>query len=285
MQLPRRRFINVALIAAAAFGCHAYAQTYPTKPVRLVVTFPPGGSSDVVARQIGPLLAERLGQPFVIDNKPGAGATIGAAEVARAAARRLHADAVEHRADQPVAVHARAVAVRPGEELHARRVHRFGAERVRRASVGARPRRSRSSSRGPSSRRIRFPYGSGGIGSIGHIVGELFAKEAGIKLTHVGYKGASPMHNDLLGGHDPVRDRHAAAERAVPEVGQAALARRHVDQAGDNGARRADRRSSSATRSSSPRISSAFPVRPTCRSRWSSRCTRRRCRRSTTPSS
>jgi len=85
VQLPRRSFINAIAVACAALACNAFAQTYPTKPVRVVVTFPPGGSSDVVARHVSPLLAERLGQQFVVDNRPGAGATIGAGEVARAA--------------------------------------------------------------------------------------------------------------------------------------------------------------------------------------------------------
>ena len=79
---PRHLFAIALLAAATAAG----AQTWPTKPVKVVVTFPPGGSSDVVARVIGPLIAAKLGQPFVVDNKPGAGATIGAAEVARAPA-------------------------------------------------------------------------------------------------------------------------------------------------------------------------------------------------------
>ena len=191
---------SAAAIVAVSAACNVVAQTWPAKPVRIVVTFPPGGSSDVVARHIGPLLAERLGQQFIVDNRPGAGATIGAAEVARAAPRRLHADAVEHRADQPVAVHARAFAVRSGEEL------------LRTSRTSARcPTCSSSILRYPAKTIPEFiawakqqkdpiPYGSGGIGSIGHIVGELFAKEAGIKLNHIGYKGSSPMHNDLLGG-------------------------------------------------------------------------------------
>jgi tripartite-type tricarboxylate transporter receptor subunit TctC len=85
MRVLRFRTYAVAALAAVVTFT-VTAQTWPAKPVRLVVTFSPGGSSDVVARQIGPLLAERLGQPFIIDNKPGAGATIGAADVARSPA-------------------------------------------------------------------------------------------------------------------------------------------------------------------------------------------------------
>ena len=93
MKLPRRRFLHVAAGAAAlpAVSRVAWAQTYPSRPVRIVVGFPPGGPTDIVARLIGQCLSERLGQQFVIENRPGAGGNIGTEMVVRAPAGWLHA--------------------------------------------------------------------------------------------------------------------------------------------------------------------------------------------------
>src|SRR5215471_19702452 len=79
MKLPRRKFLHLAAGAAAlpAVSRFVWAQTYPTRPVRLVVTTPAGGSPDIIARLIGQWLAERLGQPIIVDNRPGAGGNIG----------------------------------------------------------------------------------------------------------------------------------------------------------------------------------------------------------------
>ena len=78
MQVPRRQFLQLSA-GAAALGVSrfAWAQTYPSRPVRLIVPFPPGGGAEIVARLIGQWLSERLGQPFIIDNRPGAGTNIG----------------------------------------------------------------------------------------------------------------------------------------------------------------------------------------------------------------
>jgi tripartite-type tricarboxylate transporter receptor subunit TctC len=86
MKLPRRRFLYLAAGAAAlpTVSRFAWAQTYPTRPVRLVVRFAPGGVVDIVGRLIGQSLSERLGQPFVIENRPGAGSNIATEAVVRA---------------------------------------------------------------------------------------------------------------------------------------------------------------------------------------------------------
>src|ERR671930_1995302 len=88
MKLPRRNFLHLAAGAAAlpAVSRIAWAQTYPTRPVRIVVGFPPGGGADITARLIGQWLSERLGQPFIIDNRPGAGSNIATEAVVRAPA-------------------------------------------------------------------------------------------------------------------------------------------------------------------------------------------------------
>src|SRR5262245_20134622 len=88
MTLPRRRFLHLATAAAMlpAVSRVARAQTYPARPVRLVVAFPPGGVGDILARMIGQWLSERLGQPFVIENRPGAAGNIGTEAVVKAPA-------------------------------------------------------------------------------------------------------------------------------------------------------------------------------------------------------
>ena len=85
MQVPRRQFLQLSAGAAAlAVSRFAWAQAYPSRPVRLIVPFPPGGGADFSARLIGQWLSERLGQPFIIDNRPGAGTNIGTEAVVRA---------------------------------------------------------------------------------------------------------------------------------------------------------------------------------------------------------
>ena len=93
MKLPRRKFLHLAAGAAAlpAVSRFAWAQAYPTRPVRLIVPFGPAGATDITARLIGQWLSERLGQQFVIENRPGAGGNIGTEAVVRAPAGRLHA--------------------------------------------------------------------------------------------------------------------------------------------------------------------------------------------------
>src|SRR5882757_310951 len=86
MKLPRRKFLHLAASAAAlpAVSRFAWAQAYPSRPVRIIVGFPPGGGMDINARLIGQSLSERLGQPFVIENRPGAGGNVGTEAVVRA---------------------------------------------------------------------------------------------------------------------------------------------------------------------------------------------------------
>jgi tripartite-type tricarboxylate transporter receptor subunit TctC len=189
----------LALVAALGLPGPVAAQTYPSKPVRVVVTFPPGGSSDVVARQIAPLLAERLGQSFVVDNKPGAGATIGGAEVARAAPDGY---TLMLSNTAPISLSPFMLDPMPYDPVksftHVAYIGSVPNVFVVHPSVPARTLAEFVA--WAKQQKAPINYGSGGIGSIGHIVGELFKAQAGIELTHVGYRGSGPMHNDLLGG-------------------------------------------------------------------------------------
>ena len=189
--------IAIAL-ALGLFHSFANSQAWPAKPVHIVVTFPPGGSSDIVARLVAVPLQAELGQSVIVDNRPGAGATIGADIVAKAApdgytlllSNSAPISISPAMQDQPrydpvrsfthvayIGSVANVVVVHPSVPA------KTMAELI--AWIKAEPN--------------PVNYGSGGIGSIGHIVGETLKKQHGLRMEHVGYKGSSPMHNDLLG--------------------------------------------------------------------------------------
>ncbi|MGQ0652101.1 MAG: Bug family tripartite tricarboxylate transporter substrate binding protein [Betaproteobacteria bacterium] len=190
----RTLFVLVALSAATAF-----AQQWPTKPVRVIVTFSPGGSSDIVARLVAIPLGEALGQSIIVDNKPGAGGTIGAAEAARAAPDGY---TLLLSNSAPISI-SPAMQDRPSYDpvkafTHVSYIGSVANVFVLHPSVPAK-------SFGELIGWIKAQpnpvnYGSGGIGSIGHLVGETMKKDHGLRMEHVGYKGSSPMHNDLLSG-------------------------------------------------------------------------------------
>jgi tripartite-type tricarboxylate transporter receptor subunit TctC len=172
-------------------------QEYPTKPIRFVVPFPPGGPSDVVARMLGQKLAEPFKQSIVVDNRPGAGGTLGAeialradadgytmlmvsaAYAANAALYKLPYDPVNDVA--PVAL--------IGESGNLVVLH----PSVPVKSIGELIAYDKAN---PG----KLNYGSGGTGGDTHLAAELFNQMAGTKLTHVPYKGTGPAINDLLGG-------------------------------------------------------------------------------------
>jgi len=188
-----------ALAASTLAYSVASAQTYPAKPIRLVVPFPAGGSLDVVARAIGQKLAEAWGQPVVVDNRPGAGGNIGADLVAKSApdgytilegALSTHAVNVSLYGKMPydpvrdfapitlVAVTPNVLVVNPS--VPANSVKELIA--YAKANPG------------------KLSFGSGSNGSAGHLAGELFKTEAGVDMVHVPYKGAAPAMQDLLAG-------------------------------------------------------------------------------------
>jgi tripartite-type tricarboxylate transporter receptor subunit TctC len=201
MKLPRRRqFLHLAACAAAlpAVSCFAWAQAYPTRPVRLIVPFAPAGPGDITARLMGQWLSERLGQPFVIDNRPGAAGNIGTEAVVRAPPdgytllmaggyNAINATLYDKlnfnfiRDIAPVATLIRqplVMVVHPS--FSAKTVPEFI------AYAKANPR--------------KLNMASGGTGTGTHIAGELFKMMAGVDLVHVPYRGGGPALTDLLGG-------------------------------------------------------------------------------------
>jgi tripartite-type tricarboxylate transporter receptor subunit TctC len=200
MKLPRRNFLHLATGAAAlpVVSRFAWAQAYPTRPVRLIVGFPAGGPGDLVARLIGQWLSERLGQQFVIENKPGAGSNLGTEAVVNAPPDgytllftaspnainatlygKLNFNFIRDIA--PVAALIRVpnvMEVNPSVPVHT--VPEFIA--YAKANPG------------------KINMASGGNGSTPHVAGELFKMMTGVNLVHVPYRGAAPAVTDLLAG-------------------------------------------------------------------------------------
>lgn len=199
-----RRAIPRALAGAAlllAGLSSAYAQAWPSKPVRLVVSYPPGGTVDAVARIVAPKLSAKLGQPVVIDNRGGAGGAIGGDLVAKSAPdgytvlldasnhaqnpalRKMPFDTLRELAPVSLLVKVpNVLVVNPSAPI------KSVADLI--AQAKAKP--------------GAINYASSGNGSAQHLAGELFASMAGVQMTHVAYKGGGPALTDVMSGHVPV---------------------------------------------------------------------------------
>jgi tripartite-type tricarboxylate transporter receptor subunit TctC len=200
MKLPRRNFLHLAAGAAAlpAVSRLAWAQSYPARPVRLIVPLAPAGATDIIARLIGQWLSERLGQQFVIDNRPGAGTTIGTEVVVRApadgytllmvssdsAVSATFYDKLNYNFIRDIAPVAGIVRlpflmlVNPS--VPAKTVPEFIA--YAKANPG------------------KINMASPGIGTAPHLAGELFKTMADLNLAHVPYRGGAPALTDLISG-------------------------------------------------------------------------------------
>ena len=201
MKLPRRRFLHLAAGAAAlpALSRMARAQAYPARPVRMMVGFAPGGSSDIAARVIGQWLSERLGQTFVIENRPGAGANIAAEAVVRAAPDGYTL-----------------LLISSSDTINATLYPKVSFNFVRDiAPVASLTRQPQVLMANPSFPATTFNeliayakanpgkvnIASAGNGAISHLSGELLKMMTGVDLVHVPYRGAGPALTDLLAGH------------------------------------------------------------------------------------
>jgi tripartite-type tricarboxylate transporter receptor subunit TctC len=190
---------GMAGLATALWAAPAVAQDYPNKPVRIVVTFSPGGSSDVTARALAIPLQKLLGQPVVVDNKPGAGGTIAATEVFRAAPDGYN---LLMSNTTPMSLAPFMLDPKPYDSVkgftHVALVATVPDVVMAHPSVPARNIDELVDWVKAQGKKVF--YGSGGIGSIGHILGETFKKETGLNIEHVGYKGSAPMITDLIAG-------------------------------------------------------------------------------------
>ena len=199
MRVARALAALVALLALLGFASGAAAQDWPTQTIRIVVPFPAGGSADIQARVIGDELAKAVGQPVVIDNRPGAGGNIGAAEAARApadghtlfmATTGTHASNVSLYAKLPydpvknfapltlVTVYPQVIV--PGMRYKEQTLSQL---------IGS-----------LKADGNRASYGSSGTGSPTHLGGELFKRETGTAMVHVPFRGQALALNELLGG-------------------------------------------------------------------------------------
>lgn len=194
-----KKLAGILIAAGALAATSAFAQQWPVKPVRLVVTFSPGGSSDIVARALAVPLAAKLGQPVLVDNKPGAGGTIAGAEIARAAPDGYNLLASN---TTPISLAPAMITPPPYDSLknftHVSLIATVPDVVMVHPSVPAKNMKELVAWIQAQKNPVNF--GSGGIGSIGHILGEMWKKETGLKIEHVGYKGSAPMITDLIGG-------------------------------------------------------------------------------------
>jgi tripartite-type tricarboxylate transporter receptor subunit TctC len=194
--------VFAAALGGFAHGQPAFAQPFPSKPIRVLVPFPPGGTTDIVARLVGQRVSETIGQPILVENRAGAGGTLAAAEVARAApdgyTLLIHnitfpiasvAAALGNRATYNVDTDFAGVSIAvyvpfvwtahpsvPGKDL---------AELMKYLQ---------------KEKSVRYTYGSTGPGSTMHVLGEALARDAKVEMTHIPFKGAAPLKQELIAG-------------------------------------------------------------------------------------
>ncbi len=242
--ISRRRALQAAALAAALLASSAFAEPWPGKPISLIVPFPAGGTTDVLARALADKLQQSLGQPVIVESKPGAGATLGADFVAKSRpdGYTLLVGAVHHTIASSVYkklpydfekdfAPVTTIALVPNVlVVNAANPARTVAELV--AQAKARP--------------GQLNYGSNGNGTAQHLIGTQFANVTGTDLMHIPYKGSGPLVTDLLGNqvalafdtvtpvHQPIRSgklralavttgRRAAALPEVPTLEEAGV--------------------------------------------------------------
>jgi tripartite-type tricarboxylate transporter receptor subunit TctC len=196
--IPRRLLIQGVAFAAAMTVTGAMAQAWPARPITLIVPFPAGGTTDVLARALGERLQQSLGQPVVIESKPGAGATIGADFVAKAKpdGYTLLVGAVHHTI---------------ATSVYKKLPYDFQKDFAPLTTIAMVPNVLVVNATTPAKNvnelvallkadPAKANYGSNGNGTAQHLIGTQFQNNTGAKLTHIAYKGSGPLATDLLGG-------------------------------------------------------------------------------------
>lgn len=201
LPLSRRQVLRTASASAAALALPALAD-FPDKPLKIVVTFAAGGASDIVARVMAEQLGKKLGQSVVVENRPGAGGSVGGLAVAQAPADGY---TLMLSNSTPISMGPFALEKQPYDPVE-------GFTHV--AMIGSAPCVVMANPQVPiktlpdleaqARRAGRLDFGSGGPASIGHIYGELMKKTMGVNLQHVPYRGGAPMTTDLIAGIIPV---------------------------------------------------------------------------------
>ena len=213
-----RLTVLVTVLASLLWGGAASADSYPNRPIHIVVPFPAGGSNDVVARFLGLKLSEVIGQSVIVDNRAGAGGNIGAEFVARSAPDgytllltapgplAVNQSLYPHLTFDPVAdfvpvamVASVQIVLTVNPVVKAKSVAELVA--LAKDSPG------------------KLNFGSSGYGSTNHLAGELFKSLAGINIVHVPYRGAAPAMNDLVGGQIPILFDNMPAVRPQARAG------------------------------------------------------------------
>ena len=199
--LGRRRALQVIAATAAAWNLPARA-AWPDKPIKIVVTFPAGGASDIVARVLAEQLAAKFGQGVVVDNRPGAGGSVGGLVATQAAADGY---TLMLSNSTPISIGPFALEKQPYDPVAGfTHIALIGSAPC---VVMANPKsgiKSLADLEALARKSGRLDFGSGGPASIGHIYGELMKNTLGINMVHVPYRGGAPMTTDLIAGVVPV---------------------------------------------------------------------------------
>ena len=197
----RRRVLQAAAAAATAFSLPARA-AWPDKPIKIVVTFPAGGASDIVARVIAEQLSGKLGQGVVVDNRPGAGGSVGGLVVTQAPADGY---TLMLSNSTPISIGPFALEKQPYDPVdgftHVALIGTAPCVVMANPKAGI---KTLADLEAVAKKAGRLDFGSGGPASIGHIYGELMKNALGINMVHVPYRGGAPMTTDLIAGVVPV---------------------------------------------------------------------------------